>query len=135
MLQIAWEEKYSVNIRVLDGQHKKLFEILANLYDRMGKEDDAKFLGDRVWELSLYAVVHFDTEELFMSEYYFPGYEAHKKEHDAFKVKVASFQKDLEAGKATLSLDIVSFLLGWLQHHILTVDKEYSPFLNEKGIH
>ena len=134
MPRIAWEEKYSVNIRVIDGQHKKIFEILGNLYDNIGKENDSKFLSDRVWELSLYAVVHFDTEELFMSEYYFPGYEEHKKEHEAFKLKIAFFRKDLEEGKASLPLEMVSFLTNWLEHHILTVDKKYSQFLNEKGI-
>ena len=131
----AWQEKFSVNIRVIDEQHKKFFEILGNLYDSLGEESNADSLNARVWELSLYAVVHFDTEELMMSEYSFPGYEDHKKEHALFKTQVAAFQKDLEAGKASLSMNMSSFLMGWLEHHILNVDQRYSLFLNGKGIH
>ncbi len=134
MPHIIWEEKYSVNIKMIDEQHKRLFEIFGNIFDRMGKKDDREALGVDVWELARYATGHFDAEELLLSEYYFPGYEQHKKEHEVFRSKVAIFQRDLEKDKTTLSIDIVHFLMSWLSHHILTVDKEYSAFLNEKGI-
>jgi hemerythrin len=134
MLRPVWQEKYSVNIRVLDEQHKRFFEILGNLYDSKGRVADAPFLGARVWELSMYAVVHFDTEELMMSEYSFSEYEEHRKEHEAFKEKVAIFQKDLETGQTSLALDMITFLTGWLERHILNVDQHYSLFLNGKGI-
>lgn len=134
MLRPAWQEKFSVNVRVLDEQHKKFFDILGNLHDSRGRVSDTPFLGARVWELAMYAVVHFDTEELMMSEYSFPGYEEHRKEHEAFKEKVAIFKKDLEMGQTALALDMITFLTGWLEHHILNVDQQYSLFLNGKGI-
>jgi hemerythrin len=130
-----WKEPYRVNIHVLDEQHKQFFEILGNLYDSKERVNDTQFLGARVWELSMYAVVHFDTEELMMNEYHFPGYEEHRKEHELFKEKVAIFRKDLEMGQTSLALDMIDFLTGWLEHHILNVDQRYSLFLNGKGIH
>ena len=134
MSHIVWDKKYSVNIEVIDEQHKKLFEVLGNLFDGMGKKRDKEFLGAIIGELVQYAAEHFATEEIFMRQYDFPGYVQHKKEHEAFKDKVAAFQKSFETGKATLSLEVINFLTGWLDHHILKVDKEYSPFLNEKGV-
>jgi hemerythrin len=131
----AWQENFSVNVRVLDEQHKRFFEILGNLYDSKGRINDTLFLGDRVWELSMYAGAHFDTEELMLSEYSFSGYEEHKKEHELFKEKIAGFRSDLEMGQTTsLTLDMIDFLTGWLEHHILNVDQQYSLFLNGKGI-
>ncbi|MFH1208492.1 MAG: bacteriohemerythrin [Candidatus Omnitrophota bacterium] len=134
MLRPVWNEKCSVNVRVLDEQHKRFFEILGNLYDSRGRVSDPQFLGARVWELAMYAVTHFDTEELMMSEYSFSGYEEHRKEHESFKEKVAIFKKDLEMGQTSLALDMITFLTGWLEHHILNVDQQYSLFLNGKGI-
>jgi hemerythrin-like metal-binding protein len=134
MSRPAWNEKVSVNVRVLDEQHKRFFEILGNLYDSKGRVNDPQFLSARVWELSMYAVVHFDTEELMMSEYSFSEYEEHRKEHEAFKEKVAIFRKDLEMGQTSLTLEMITFLTGWLEHHILNVDQQYSLFLNGKGI-
>ena len=130
-----WNAGFSVNIRVLDGQHQKIFDILGNLYDALGKEYDATFLGIRVMEFSLYIATHFDTEELIMSEYHFPGYEAHRKEHEAFKWKVAVAQQDLAIGGVPLSMHMVSSWTDWYEHHFLTFDQKYSSFLNGKGIH
>jgi hemerythrin-like metal-binding protein len=131
---IVWDEKYSVHIEVIDEQHKHLFKVLGDLFDGIGKGKSREILGVTLGELIRYALDHFRTEEAFMRQYDFPGYEQHKKEHEAFKRKVAVFQKDFEAGKATLTLEVISFLTGWLDHHILEVDREYGPFLNEKGI-
>ena len=129
-----WEEKYSVGIDVIDGQHKHLFELIGRLFDGMGKEKNKEALGAIIKELVQYAVDHFATEEIFMRQYGFPGYAKHKEEHEAFKVKVAAFQKDFEAGKQTLSGEVINFLTTWLDHHILNKDKAYGPFLIEKGI-
>ncbi|MFH0984261.1 MAG: bacteriohemerythrin [Candidatus Omnitrophota bacterium] len=134
MPRIIWEEKYSVNIEVIDQQHKHLIKVLGSLFDGLGKERGKEFLGKIIWDLVQYAAEHFTTEEVFMRQYDFPGYEAHKKEHEDFKVKVSAFREDFEAGKVTLSMEVMGFLTDWLAHHILEVDKEYGPFLNEKGI-
>ena len=134
MSHIAWDEKYSVNIEVIDEQHKHLFQVLENLFDGMGKGKTREILGVTLGELVQYAVEHFATEEIFMTQYDFPGYVEHKAEHEAFKLKVAAFQKDFKAGKAMLSAELIDFLTGWLDHHILFVDKEFGPFLNEKGV-
>jgi hemerythrin len=135
MLPPDWKEPYRVNIHVLDEQHKKFFDILANLYGAAGKEYDATFLGIRLMELSVFIGMHFDTEELMMSEYHYPGYEEHRKEHELFREKIADFQEDLKMGKAALSVKTVSAWTEWLEHHITNFDKKYSSFLNGKGIH
>ncbi|MFH0984262.1 MAG: bacteriohemerythrin [Candidatus Omnitrophota bacterium] len=134
MPRIAWDEMYSVNINVIDRQHQHLFKVLGDLYDWLGKEEEKEFLEAIIRELVQYAVEHFTTEEVFMRQYDFPGYEAHKKEHEDFKTKVVSFQEDLIAGKVTLSVEVMVFLTDWLGHHILETDKEYGPFLNKKGV-
>jgi hemerythrin len=135
MLPPDWKEPFRVNIHVLDEQHRKYFDILANLYDAVGKGYDATFLGIRLMELSVFVGMHFDTEELMMSEYHYPGYEEHRKEHELFREKVAAFQEDLKKGKASLSVKTVSSWTDWLEDHITNFDKKYSSFLNGKGIH
>jgi hemerythrin len=36
-----WEEKYSVGVKKLDAQHKKLFELVSAFYDRIHQKDTA----------------------------------------------------------------------------------------------
>ena len=135
MSHIAWDEKYSVNIQVIDEQHKKIIEVLGKLFDEMGKKKSREILKAILDQIIWYAGEHFATEEIFMKQYNFPGYEEHKKEHEAFKEKVAVFQKDFAAEKEALSMNMVRFLTDWLDHHILEIDKQYGPFLNEKGVY
>ena len=134
MPSIQWEEKYSVNIEVLDEHHKRIFAILAKLFDELGKQRSKEVLRATLLDLKQYAVDHFAAEEIFMKQYGYPGYAKHKKEHEAFKTKVGAFQKDFAEGKESLSIDVIRFLTDWLDHHILEVDKQYGPFLNEKGV-
>jgi len=49
-------------------------------------------------------------------------------------IVVVDFQKGFDANRAGLSVDVLLFLSDWLQHHILIVDKKYSPFFNAKGL-
>ena len=134
MSHIVWDEKYSVHIEVIDQQHRKIVEILGKLFDEMGKRKSQEVLKAILDQMIWYATEHFATEEIFMKQYGFPGYEAHKKEHEGFKTKVAAFQQDFAAGKESLSFNLIRFLTDWLDHHIMEIDKQYGPFLNEKGV-
>ena len=130
-----WQEAFSVNIHGIDAQHRKLLELMANLYDGVKRGYDDTYLGIRVMELSLFAGTHFDTEELLMSEYHFPGYDEHIKEHEIFRTKMTSIEQDLSTGRMPLTLATVSSLKDWYERHLLNLDKKYSSFLNGKGIH
>jgi hemerythrin len=45
---------------------------------------------------------------------------------------VSSFQKDLQAGKAGLSMELMNFLMSWLKEHILQTDRAYVSHLEGK---
>ena len=134
MPSIQWEEKYSVNIEVLDEHHNRIFAILAKLFDELGKQRSKEVLRATLLDLKQYAVDHFAAEEIFMKQYGYPGYAKHKKEHETFREKVEAFQLDFEAGRTTVSVDLINFMTAWLDHHIQQIDKAYAPFLNDKGI-
>ena len=59
---------------------------------------------------------------------------AHKAKHSAFVEKVYDFKEEYEAGKLSLTLDVMNFLKDWLKGHIQGEDKKYGPFFNEKGL-
>ena len=92
MALMTWKEEYSVNIKVIDSQHKKLVDLLNQIYDATkvgkGKEVLAKILS----ELVSYTKVHFTTEEEFFKKFSYPGYLQHKNEHDKLTKQVCDFQ-------------------------------------------
>ncbi len=84
--------------------------------------------------LASYAERHFAAEEKYMSRFNYPGYERHKKEHEAFKTRVQDFQEKIKAGKVNVSEQVMVFLQDWLAKHIQVTDKKYTQFFNANGL-
>jgi hemerythrin len=134
MAHMNWEERYSVKVREIDEQHKKLIDLINSLHDAMveGKAKDA--MGELLRDLVSYADTHFVLEEKYMSRFNYPGNIAHQYEHKAFTQKVLDFQKNFNEGKILFSLEVMNFLKSWLINHILITDMRYSSFFNENGL-
>ncbi|MHC4441544.1 MAG: bacteriohemerythrin [Planctomycetota bacterium] len=144
MAFFEWDESYTVNIAEIDRQHKQLIELINHVYDALQQSKNQDTMKSAIDELDAqatgidemidYTCYHFSTEEDYMLEYQYPGYDRQKEEHEQFVEKVKSFKRDFDEGKAVLSMELVQFLRKWLAGHILGLDKKYGPFLNEKGL-
>jgi hemerythrin len=134
MQLIKWNDSFSVNVAEIDLQHEKLASMINELNEAMLQAKGKVALTKILNELVAYTVNHFGTEEKYFAQYDFPYANNHKKEHQAFKEKVAAFKKDFDAGKLGLSIEVMKFLSDWLQTHIKGTDKKYSSFFNEKGL-
>ncbi|HVN47704.1 MAG TPA: bacteriohemerythrin [Bacteroidota bacterium] len=134
MSLILWDNTFSVHIKEIDEQHKKLVNLINSLYDAMKAGKGKEVLHHILDELIDYTKNHFSKEEKMMGQYGYPTAALHKMEHDKFTKKVLTMQNDLEKGNAVLSMDVLQFLKDWLLQHIQKTDKQYSPFLNSKGV-
>lgn len=134
MSLIKWNESFSVNVNKIDKQHKQLVEMVNELTDAMKEGKGKDVLGEILDGLIAYTASHFQTEENYFQQVKYPGAIEHKKEHVAFVQKVTEFKKEFDAGRATVSVNVLQFLSKWLQTHIKGADQEYSSFLNENGI-
>ena len=75
MALFEWSEKYSVGIREIDDQHKKLIGLVARLQDAM-REGKGKAVLDKVLaELIQYTRTHFAAEERIMQTNGYPDFE------------------------------------------------------------
>ena len=126
---IEWKEDYLVGVQQIDLHHQHLFAMLNKTYDAFVDKDSAESLNSLFDELSDYATYHFSTEEELMQKVHFPGLEKQRKEHDVFSEKVVEIQKDYQAGRKGISLEVLSFLQEWLSAHILGMDSEIGRFL------
>jgi hemerythrin len=131
-LSLKWQKSYSVGIIDIDAQHKKLFSFYDDLVDAIYKGETNENLGKCLDGLLNYVVVHFDTEEAYMSKLGYPEYEKHKAEHKALREKTYYLHKDYSEGKPVLTLELLDFFRKWISQHVLTTDKKYQPFLMSK---
>ncbi len=134
MALIVWNVDLSVNVSKIDEQHHKLVDLINDLYEAMQKGQSKDILDEIISGLMDYSVIHFRTEEGLLKKYDYPNLAIQQAEHSLFKKKVSKFQNDLKKETLGLSIDMLIFLSDWLKTHIKRSDKNFSKFLNEKGI-
>ncbi len=133
-----WRDAYSVNVKVIDEQHKNLFKIGRRLYEILKtKEECQNEIIKVLKELKEYIVYHFSEEEKYMKEYNFSEYEKHKLEHEFFIEKITEFNQQIDREKElfAFTMEMQEFIANWIENHILRTDQRYSKFFNEKGIY
>ncbi len=134
MALITWSQNFSVGVKDIDEQHKKLITLVNELHDAMSVGKGREVLGKILSDLISYTVYHFKHEEDLFEKYAYLGYIAHKTEHDKLAGQAGDIKKKFDSGEAVLTIEVMNFLRDWLNNHILGSDKKYGPFLNSKGV-
>jgi hemerythrin len=131
--KISWKEEYSVGIEVIDKDHKKLLELILEMFKALRSARGGEKASQIINELIDYTVTHFNREEGLLKKHGYPNLEEHQKEHKAMRDKMEKFRKDFDSNSNQVSSEVLRYLQDWLVNHITVTDKEYSAFLIEKG--
>src|SRR6056297_4168942 len=90
-----WSESFSLNIPVIDKQHKKFFEI----FEKVSKDYEnktAEELDALIGELEQYLEFHFEEEEKLMWKSGYEWYETHKKKHAFFINRIEEMRNEFD---------------------------------------
>jgi hemerythrin-like metal-binding protein len=136
---MRWTSDLSVGIDKIDEQHKELFEKINDLVAAV-KQSVCKYkIGDVIRFLEDYVDFHFGEEEEYMRRFNYPGYPAHKAQHEMFIRNFNELKKELpklEGGKKPgsydLSVETNEVVVDWILDHIAKVDKVLGEFLKGK---
>ena len=134
MALVSWQSHYSVNIKEIDKQHQQLVNIMNNLHDGMKQGKGKEVLSQVLNELINYTAFHFKTEETLFDKYSYPETTVHKRQHTDLVQQVLEFKENFDSGKKILTMEVMEFLKEWLTNHIVGSDRNYSVYLNNKGV-
>lgn len=134
MEKIIWGEGFSVGVRELDDQHKRIVTIVNTLLDMNDANVGSEIISDTLTKMTQYASDHFKTEEQFMLDYGYPEYLSQKKQHQEFKKMTVNFCVGTMVHNATIPTEIFTYLKSWWINHILTEDMKYKDFFHAKGV-
>ena len=137
----AFTDKYMTGIEMVDDEHRRLFEIIAETKDVI----DSEFLADKydhimnlLDQLREYTEFHFKDEEVLMEKIGYPRLEVQKRAHAAFVERLVEIDfKDLDNmddNQQEYLLELIQFLVSWLSNHILGEDKKIGDFIVKQGI-
>jgi len=133
MSKIIWKDEYLVNVKEIDKQHKKLVEIINDLYANIIEGAENSEINQIYKRLIDYAKLHFSTEEKYFKKFKYKDGESHTAEHEKFTKEIAEFRKKT-GDMQKISFELLDFLEDWLVDHLITTDQKYSKFFNEKGL-
>jgi len=129
---VRWDDSLSVGIADIDSDHKKLLGLINQLQTAAHYKTDAEFTDKILNDLVEYTKYHFAREENMMSQHQYPGYEDHKKQHDAMVREVEKFIDEYRIDNTRTIENVALYLKNWLINHIQGSDQEYAPFLKKK---
>lgn len=132
----AFTSKYYTGIELVDDEHQRLFEIIADA----NRVIHAELLHDKydeimriLSELKNYTQEHFRDEEEYMEEIGYPELAQQKKAHEAFVDKLVEIDLDsMDDNQQVYLEELIDFLLNWLSVHILQMDKKIGEYVVSK---
>ncbi len=133
MGSFTWDHRLETGIESIDAQHWELFKrfdaLELAIYE--GRTRATTELVIMIEYLERYVTEHFDAEEELMLKANYPDLSRHRAEHEKFRLLFEGFRKEYKTKGADfyLTLDVDRELRKWWEHHILTIDMAYVPFL------
>ncbi|HKV79993.1 MAG TPA: bacteriohemerythrin [Candidatus Sulfotelmatobacter sp.] len=129
-----WTDIYKVNVAILDQQHQALFDTVNELERALRVGEGNAVIDGILDRLMTYAGLHFAAEESLMERHNFPGLSTHQIQHEMFRKKMTTLLERQRSAKAGVAVELLLFLQSWLKKHVLRTDKQYSAFLNARGV-
>jgi hemerythrin-like metal-binding protein len=133
MIHLRWTPEYAVGVNEIDLQHKELIDRIHALFAGMGKGNDDASQRALLDQLADYTRYHFGLEEGLMEQCAIaPEFKAHHyAQHKYFVGVLADFTKDYINGRRDLSIPFIEYLVHWILHHIMVVDRELAKQINQ----
>ncbi|MCK5286053.1 MAG: hemerythrin family protein [Candidatus Pacebacteria bacterium] len=136
---LNWKKEYSVNVKEIDAQHKKLIEMINELYEIINNKNEnlQKEFTRVVGELEEYKNYHFSTEEKYFHQFNYENTEDHIAKHIAFGKKIEEFKEHLSNPNENypqICFDLLDYLEDWFFAHLIGDDKKYTKTFNENGL-
>lgn len=121
MMPIEWDDNLKTGISLIDDQHQELLVMLNRLERfRYGRES----FFEAFEELQAYVDIHFKTEEDYMIQIEYYGYEEHKSCHDKFVEDLRIIRNRMEDVEniSDLGDELFRFVGDWITNHYSNED-------------
>lgn len=129
-----WDESYSIGVCQIDQQHKRLFELINDLFLGIKAQDSATAVELALSSLVEYTQEHFATEEGLMDKHSYPGAKAHINEHSQMLGTIDAHIVKMQSGEPVSGMSLLTQLVEWLHSHMGATDADLGNFLKSRGI-
>jgi hemerythrin-like metal-binding protein len=118
----------------MDDQHGILMDTMNELrlatVRGAGREQVSEVL-DRLIEFTR---MHFWSEEQLLEQHEFPALAEHRTDHQRILAQILQSSHRVQHGEKMQMRPLLCFLRESYAEHIENMDREYGPWLNERGV-
>jgi hemerythrin-like metal-binding protein len=118
----------------MDDQHGILMDTINELRLALVHGCGNEQIGEILDQLIEFTRVHFSSEEQLMEQSRFPSLAGHRAEHHRMLAEMIQLTHRLQHGEAVKTRAMMCALRDGYIQHIEGLDREYGPWLNERGI-
>ena len=133
-MKINWDSTYSVGVKTIDEQHKRIVDIINQLIEDSHLYVHSERISEMLGQLRVYAREHFKDEESLLKKHKFHNIDLHKEEHMEFRLRLLELCQDTMNEKGSVPQELLTFVRNWWFDHILLSDMEFKSFLTERGV-
>jgi len=131
---LTWNHACTVGVRAMDDQHGILMDTMNELrlatVRGSGREQVSEVL-DRLIEFTR---MHFCSEEQLLERHAFPGLIGHRAEHQRILAQILQSSHRVQHGEKMQMRPLLCFLRDTYAEHVEVMDREYGPWLNDRGV-
>jgi hemerythrin-like metal-binding protein len=118
----------------MDDQHGILIDTLSELRLALLRGAGRDLVSTELNRLFQFTSMHFSSEEQLMERHAFPGLALHRAEHLRLIRQIRDSTQHVQRNEDTQVRPLLDFLRNWYQQHFEGLDREYGPWLNDRGI-
>ena len=131
---MQWTPAMSVDVMLIDDQHKEFIRLINRLEALPNVSDPLKHLGIVLIELNGYVQYHLSTEEELFVLFNYPGAAPHIQDHQRMRDELlAMIDRHINHGE-NVAAALMHFMITWLSGHIQGEDKKYTQCFHEHGL-
>ncbi len=131
---LMWNESFSIELNIIDQQHKKWIDFINILYKSFKNEVPNKEINQNISKLLDYTDYHFGFEEKYLEDFDCYKQEDHKESHEKFINSIKMYQNQFVDGDYNAVYKLIVFLNSWVLHHIQVDDQAYVDCFKRNGL-
>jgi len=126
-------DEVSVGVKILDCDHRMLFEIIHELQAMVATDLDPRRTSSLLHKLAEFTLTHFALEEGMMVATKYPRHDQHRLHHQRITEEVAALASRYNQDVRTLDSQSLSVLSELHAYHVRNDDLHYGLWLNAAG--
>ena len=135
MTSVATHRSEVVGVQAMDDQHGILLDTLNALRQQLARGNGSARLTEQMARLIEFADMHFGCEESLLRRYGFPGLEQHHAAHQRLMKEIRQTVSRADRGDDAELHRTLGFVRGQYMEHVEGLDREYSQWLNDRGVY